>query len=98
MIAGFPPPVRGHEISQPDELILDRVARGIVTEEAGHGRLSITTSYLGVMLAGGFYDEAAGGLKVLIVNILCVMLAQVVTLILIRLWRRRRLQGQLTAN
>lgn len=60
--------------------------------------ISVTTipaaAYLGIMLAGDFYDEAAGGLKVLIVNILCVTLAQAVTLILIRLWRQRRLRGQ----
>jgi uncharacterized hydrophobic protein (TIGR00271 family) len=61
--------------------------------------ISVTTipaaAYLGVMLAGGFYDQAAGGLKVLIVNILCVMLAQAVTLILVRLWRQRGLRRQL---
>jgi uncharacterized membrane protein len=61
--------------------------------------ISVTTipaaAYLGVMLAGGFYDQAAGGLKVLIVNIICVMLAQAVTLILVRLWRQRRLRRQL---
>lgn len=61
--------------------------------------ISVTTipaaAYLGVMLAGGFFSQAAGSLKVLIVNILCVMLAQAVTLILVRLWRQRKLQRQL---
>jgi uncharacterized hydrophobic protein (TIGR00271 family) len=61
--------------------------------------ISVTTipaaSYLGIMLAGGFFNQAAGSLRVLIVNILCVMLAQAVTLILVRLWRQRRLRRQL---
>jgi uncharacterized hydrophobic protein (TIGR00271 family) len=61
--------------------------------------ISVTTipaaAYLGVMLAGGFYDQAAGAFKVLIVNIICVMLAQAVTLILVRLWRQRGLRRQL---
>jgi len=49
LITGFPSPVRGHNISRPEELILDRIGRALVTDQAGHGRLNIPSAYLGAM-------------------------------------------------
>jgi len=61
--------------------------------------ISVTTipaaAYLGVMLAGGSYDQAVGALRVLIVNVLCLVLAAGLTLVLVGVWRRRRLQRQM---
>lgn len=68
----------------------DRTAVGVA--------ISVTTipaaAYVGVALADGAFDQALGGLSVLVVNILFLTLTQIITLSLAKRWRDSKIRRQ----
>ena len=56
--------------------------------------ISVTTipaaSYTGVAFASGALDQAFDALGVLAVNIVCLVLAQCLTLVVLRTWKARK--------
>ncbi len=52
----------------------------------------------GQAVLGGHFDQAAGALGVLVVNIICLTLAQIITLALVKVWRQSKIRRQTMAG